>query len=81
MRMLSLSELWGARRFRIEGDVISGQSFGCALSVQVRYTRFLWFPQWAHERKSALLDIKIFAPKHDPETGYRCVGFRFKVGW
>jgi hypothetical protein len=68
------------RRFRFEGDFISGQSKGCALSVQVRYSRFLWFPQWSHDRDSAIVKIGIFVPRHDPDKGYRCIGFNLSAG-
>ena len=68
------------RRWRLEGDMISGQSAGCALSVQVRYTRFLWFPVWAQGRTHALVDIKAFVPRANPEKGYQCIGFSLRVG-
>jgi hypothetical protein len=67
------------RRFRFEGDIISGQSAGCAVSVQVRYTRYLWFPQWAQGRKSAFLNVGLFVPRHDPDKGYRCIGFNLSI--
>lgn len=65
-------------RFRIDRDMISGQSKGCAVAIQVRYTRFVWFPQWAQQRDSALFDVKLFAPSHDPDKGYRCTKFKMR---
>lgn len=66
-------------RCRLDRDMISGQSKGCALSIQVRYTRFVWFPQWAQERDVAKVDIKLFAPETGEWDGYRCVKFKAKV--
>lgn len=71
---------WKSRRFLVEGNMISGQSKGCAVSVQVRYTRFVWFPQWAQERDIALVRVRLFAPKHNPEIGYRCLDFSARIG-
>ena len=64
----------------IQRDTISGQSKGCALCVQVRYTRLLWHPRWADKREQAFLRVFIAAPVHNPETGYHCRKWAVSVG-
>lgn len=68
--------------FKIESDYIGGQTKGCALVVHVRYTAFLWFPRWAQEREAALVDLRFFGGRHDPESpsGYRCNRFGVRLG-
>lgn len=77
----TLALWWGSRRFRFERDLYCGQTKGCAVAIQVRYSRFLWFPQWAQERDAALVHIRLFAPvqSRGSGNGWYCVGFRFKV--
>lgn len=55
----------------IRHDVISGQSKGCFLCIQFRYTQIL-FRRWWSKSENQGLHIYLWAPVHDPETGYRC---------
>ena len=55
----------------IRNDIISGQSKGCFLCIQFRYTQILFRRWWSKSEKQGL-HIYLFAPVHDPETGYRC---------
>ena len=64
----------------IQRDTISGQTANCAVSVQVRYTRFLWHPSFAKGRSQAFLRVLIAAPVHNPETGYHCRKWAVRVG-
>ncbi len=65
------------KTFQIECDVYSGQSKGCAVVVQVRFTRLLWCPRWAFTRECALLHIRIAAP--DPYKARRCLRWGVSV--
>lgn len=55
----------------IQRNVISGQSKGCFLCIQIRYTRILFERFWSKSDKQGL-HIYLFSPVHDPETGYHC---------
>lgn len=63
----------------IQRDVISGQSRGCWLCIQIRYIRFLFTRFWKRDSSKQAIHLYIFAPKHDPEKGYSCtkVGIRW----
>lgn len=55
----------------IRKDVISGQSKGCFLCIQFRYTQIL-FRRWWSKSEEQGLHIYLWAPVHDPDTGYHC---------
>lgn len=60
----------------IRRNVISGQSKGCFLCIQVCYTQILFRRFWSKSERQAL-HIYLFAPVHDPEEGYSCT----RIGW
>lgn len=55
----------------IRKNVISGQSKGCFLCIQFRFTQILFRRFWSKSEKQAV-HINLFAPSHYPETGYHC---------
>jgi hypothetical protein len=56
----------------IQKDTISGQSKGCFLCVQIRFTRILFRRFWNPSSDKQGLHIYIAAPRHNPDTGYHC---------
>lgn len=66
------------RFFEIQRDVVAGQSRGCWLTIQIRYTRLLLIRFWNKKSDSQGIQIKLFAPRHDPDRGYRCTKFSIR---
>lgn len=62
----------------IQHNIIGGQSKGCWLCVQIRYTRFMFIRFWNSKNNKQGKHIYFFAPVHDPDTGYHCtrIGIR-----
>ena len=56
----------------IQTRVISGQSCSCWLCIQIRYTRILFKRFWSKPSAKQGLHIYLFAPVHNPDTGYHC---------
>lgn len=56
----------------IQRNTICGQSKWCFLCIQIRYTRFLFKRFWKSDPQKQGLHVYIFAPIHDPKTGYHC---------
>jgi hypothetical protein len=59
----------------IQFNVMDGQCKNSLLRVQVRYTAIFLFPGLL--RGWCGTHVGLFAPKHNPEKGYRCTGFEF----
>ena len=56
---------------RIRTNTISGQSKGCWLCIQIRFTQILFQRFWSKSDKQGP-HIYLFAPVHDSNTGYHC---------
>ncbi len=56
----------------IQKNTISGQSKGCFLCIQIRFTRFLFRRFWNLASDKQGLHIYIAAPRHNADSGYHC---------
>lgn len=55
---------------KIRKNIVSGQSKGCALAIQVGTTVWYWKPKWAKPRTVAIIHAEIDTPIHRLRIGF-----------
>ncbi len=63
---------------QIAKNIYNGQSRGCWLCIQIRYTMIYFLRLWDKNDNKQGIRINIAAPVHNPELGYRCLKYGIK---
>lgn len=63
--------------FTAQFDTISGQTKGCYLTIQFRYTRLLLLRFWNRVSDDQGTQITLFGPTNLGGEGYKCKRFQF----